>query len=28
MILIPRDVHKAAKHSGGISVFTNAVIEE
>lgn len=28
MILVPRDVHKAVKHSGGISVFTNVVVEE
>jgi hypothetical protein len=28
MILVPRDVHKAVKHSGGISVFTNVAIEE
>ena len=28
MILIPRDVHGPVKHSGGISVFTNIVIEE
>jgi hypothetical protein len=28
IILIPRDVHNTVKHSGGISVFTNTVIEE